>query len=79
MKPATNDNMTCLLLGHNYYKIADTHQSNDKVICKNCGVISKIDTKGNFISIPSIDENFVTALRKLFLLKRSMYPSIKQG
>lgn len=77
MKPTTNDNMTCLLLGHNYYKLADTLQSNDKVICKNCGAISKIDANGNLASTPSISKTFVTALRKLFILTRSTQPSLK--
>ncbi|MFD1062730.1 hypothetical protein ACFQ1Q_05685 [Winogradskyella litorisediminis] len=77
MNPTDSDDMTCLLLGHNYYKLAVANTNNETVVCKSCGKHSKINPQGDFTTTKYEDKAFVTALRKLFLLKRGLKPNIK--
>ncbi|TCK67967.1 hypothetical protein DFQ05_1751 [Winogradskyella wandonensis] len=69
---STTDNMTCLLLGHNFYKKDHLNKLTDEVICKNCGTQMLIDSNGDIDTSAAKDKNFETTLRKFFLLKRKL-------
>lgn len=77
MEPTTTDNMTCFLLGHNYYKSSELDDSQEKAICKNCGSKTYLNLDGEFNANPNDNKSFINALRKLFILKRGMKTSLK--
>ena len=72
MKPTNTDNITCLLLGHNFYKKELTDKSKDEVVCKNCGTQMVMAKNGDLDTSAANDKTFETALRQLFLLRRKL-------
>lgn len=72
MQPTTNDNLTCHLLGHNLYTLELSNSKKQRAQCKCCGTKALIDSNGDIQIYEAIDKTFVNALRKLFVLKRSL-------
>ena len=72
MEPKNVPNMTCLILGHNYYKDESLDHQSDSVICKACGTTANISNNGEFIT-DSKDTFIQKSMQKLFALKRRLY------
>lgn len=72
MKPTNTDNVSCLILGHNFYKEQTFYKNSDKLCCKNCNHTILTDKHGNFNSSGSADKTFENTLRKLFLLRKTI-------
>lgn len=72
MKPTSNKDLSCLVLGHNFYKSEPSSNTTPKLICKNCSTEVFTDQNGNFDASVSEDKIFEKTLKRFFLLKRRL-------
>ena len=71
MKPTHTHNISCIIFGHNFYKLLDDANKN-QLRCKHCNAALDIEDFENSHLTEAVDKTFKNTLRRLFLLKRNV-------